>query len=242
MRERSAVFGVALIVCCLVATSNPARADGFGNSSHVPFAGLYAGLAVGWGQADVAGVFDSSAFSPLDRVDHEWFDLSGVTGSAYVGYNWRLNSGLVVGVEGDISIMDWSQTLLDGDGRPDDDQASYEINWTASLRGRMGVVIQQSLLYATAGVAWQGAEYEACDEACSLGDRGTVDFSDPGLVVGAGFEHQVSSRFTLRAESLYYYWGDRQDTADLTGDSDPGDFAEVRDAFQVRVGAGYQLW
>ncbi len=209
---------------------------------HAPiWAGLYGGAAIGFGQADTAGVFDSDEDEPEDRVDGEWFDLNGATGSLYLGYNWQTASGLVLGIEGDWSFMDWSEELLDGD-REDDgtDRASYEIDWVASVRGRVGTTVGNSLIYATAGAAWQEAEYKACD-CDDANDTGSVDFSDVGSVFGGGFEHKFAQNFSLRAEALYYYWGDREDTTDLNNDSDDGDFAEIRDAYQVRFGLTYHF-
>jgi opacity protein-like surface antigen len=244
---------VGAATAAYLGTAGLAAADGIYEGSmkdppvepviHAPiWAGLYGGAAIGFGQADVAGVFDSSEGDPGDRVDSEWFDLNGATGSLYLGYNWQTAGGLVLGVEGDWSFMDWSEELLDGDRESDGtDRASYEIDWIASVRGRVGIALGHSLIFATAGVAWQEAEYEACDCDDGKNDEGSVDFSDAGGVFGGGLEHKFAHNFSLRAEGLYYYWGDRQDTTDLTSNSDDGDFAEIRDAYQVRFGLTYHI-
>jgi len=247
---RKLLFCAATAACLGMAT--PAMAGGMYEGSmkdapvepivHAPiWAGLYVGAAIGFGQADVAGVFDSSEDEPQFRVDSEWFDLNGATGSLYFGYNWQTASGLVLGIEGDWSFMDWSEELRDGDGGANRDRASYEIDWIASARGRVGTTVGNSLIYATAGAAWHEAEYEACDSPCPGADTWSVNFGDVGAVFGGGFEHKFAPNFSLRAEGLYYYWGDREDTTDLTSDSDDGDFAEIRDAYQVRFGLTYHI-
>jgi len=138
--------------------------------------------------------------------------------------------------------MDWSERLLDGERESDGtDRASYEIDWTASVRGRLGTTFGNSLIYATAGAAWQEAEYKLCDCDDGKNEAESVDFSDVGGVFGGGFEHKFAQNFSLRAEGLYYYWGDREDTSELTADSDDGDFAEIRDAYQVRFGLTYHI-
>ena len=59
----------------------------------------------------------------------------GVVGGVQLGYNWQA-SAIVYGVEGDISLT-----------------GADSIDWLASARGRLGYLIQPSLLlYGTAGV------------------------------------------------------------------------------------------
>ena len=91
----------------------------------------------------------------------------GVVGGVQLGYNWQA-SAIVYGVEGDISLT-----------------GADSIDWLASARGRLGYLIQPSLLlYGTAGVG------------------GSDD--DAGFVYGLGVESQLTYATTGRIEYLEY--------------------------------------
>jgi outer membrane immunogenic protein len=100
----------------------------------------------------------------LGYADADYDD--GVVGGVQLGYN--LQSGAIVyGVEGDISLT-----------------SADSVDWLASARGRLGYLIQPSLLlYGTAGVG---------------GD------DDAGFVYGLGLESQLTYGTTGRIEYLEY--------------------------------------
>ncbi|MBY0225959.1 MAG: outer membrane beta-barrel protein [Hyphomicrobium sp.] len=90
----------------------------------------------------------------------------GVVGGVQLGYNWQ-SSAIVYGVEGDISLA-----------------SADSVDWLASARGRLGYLLQPSLLlYGTAGV---GGE------------------DDAGFVYGLGIESQLTYGTTGRIEYLEY--------------------------------------
>jgi outer membrane immunogenic protein len=90
----------------------------------------------------------------------------GVVGGFQLGYNWQ-SSAIVYGVEGDVSLT-----------------SADSADWLASARGRLGYLLQPSLLlYGTAGVG---------------GD------DDAGFVYGLGLESQLAYGTTGRIEYLEY--------------------------------------
>ncbi|MGE0054375.1 MAG: outer membrane protein [Hyphomicrobium sp.] len=90
----------------------------------------------------------------------------GFVAGAQLGYNWQANA-IVYGVEGDISFT-----------------GADSVDWLASVRGRLGYLVQPSLLlYGTAGVG--GSD-------------------DAGFVYGLGLESQLSHSTTGRIEYLEY--------------------------------------
>ena len=98
----------------------------------------------------------------------------GFVGGVQLGYNWQANP-VVYGVEGDISLS-----------------GSDSIDWLASARGRLGYLIQPSLLvYATAGLG-----------LVSDGD------TDAGFVYGLGVEGKLSYMTSARIEYLEFTDGD----------------------------------
>jgi len=89
-----------------------------------------------------------------------------------------------------------------------------DIDWTASLRARVGFVQNNWLFYATGGVACADLEFSA-NAVCPLDPSGncfsTLQASSAiskvraGSVLGGGFEWQPpATRLRLRAEYLYY--------------------------------------
>jgi outer membrane immunogenic protein len=77
---------------------------------------------------------------------------------------------------------------------------SGSVDWLASLRGRLGMVLDPNLLvYATGGIAWTRTQTE-------LGSSGAkrIDHVLTGGVVGGGAEWKYNPNIALRLEGLYY--------------------------------------
>jgi outer membrane immunogenic protein len=93
---------------------------------------------------------------------------TGFIGGVQLGYNWQSRQ-IVYGVEGDISLS-----------------GSSSIDWTASLRGRLGYLIQPKVLvYGTAGLGL-------------VNGGGT----DAGFAYGVGLEGKLSPTVSARLEYL----------------------------------------
>jgi outer membrane immunogenic protein len=122
-------------------------------------------------------------------------DTSGFVGGAQIGYNWQF-SQIILGVEGDISSTD-----------------GEDIDWLATLRGRLGYAWDRVMPYATAGLA-----IAEVDTPFS-GSGGT----ETGWTAGGGIEVAVSETISLRGEYLHF------DVADIDGDI-------------VRAGINFRFW
>jgi len=105
---------------------------------------------------------------------------NGFVGGVQLGYNWQARQ-IVYGVEGDISLS-----------------GAHSIDWLASLRGRVGYLIQPRILvYGTAGLGL-------------VNGGGT----DAGFVYGLGVEGKLTRTMSARLEYLAY------DTDNAHGHSD----------------------
>lgn len=94
----------------------------------------------------------------------------GIAAGVQLGYNWQARQ-LVYGLEGDLSLS-----------------SAEEVDVLASVRGRLGFLIQPSvLLYGTAGVGF-------------VSGGGT----DAGLALGLGIEGMLSSTMSARLEYLSF--------------------------------------
>ena len=81
---------------------------------------------------------------------------------------------------------------------------SSDVNWLASIRGRVGVTPfgARTLLYATGGWGWTGIDNQASPAAGGFGPTSTT-YS--GFVAGGGLEHAASSNWTYKLEYLGYF-------------------------------------
>ncbi len=110
-----------------------------------------------------------------DTDDVELLDDSVLIAGGHLGYNWQTSRNVVLGVETDLNFLD-------------------DVDYLATIRGRLGYAFGPTLLYATAGAAFIGFE-----------DDGLFgDDSDTGWVVGGGVEYKLRDNWSLGAEGLYY--------------------------------------
>ncbi len=143
----------------------------------------------------------------------------GFAGGALAGYNWRAGI-LVVGAEVDI-------TALAGGGRQETvgykdafteyrTEAAAELNAIATLRARMGFLVDaRTLLYATGGLAAGHASHavhafdvgSGCGNGSGLCITGNESGWSTGWVVGGGAEFLFAENWTLRGEFLHYDLG-----------------------------------
>lgn len=130
----------------------------------------------------------------IDEDSDEWELIGGV----HAGYNiQRYGSPIVIGVEGDIDFAE-------------------NVEYLASIRGRLGYATSSTLLYVTAGVAFASFDddldvtYEGKENKVSLFDEDSGDDSETGFVVGGGAEFKVRHNVSFGVEGLYYGF-DRDD-------------------------------
>ncbi len=118
-------------------------------------------------------------------------DQGGVEVGVFGGRNWKSDK-IVYGIEGGVSKSNSSGSFAQN--------GSYDAGWSATVRVRGGyLVTPDTLLYATAGVAWTNFDINA-------GGREVSD-TYAGFVIGAGLEHQFNDNWSARAEYTYTDYG-----------------------------------
>lgn len=228
-----------LVVAALFATtalSGPALAADPVDYGH-DWTGFYIGAHAGYGEADIHGSFESEDALPGETFEENGrgpFDLNldGFVGGLQAGYNWQ-SGNLVLGVEGDVTFVDWSDSVDDGGAT----RLSAETDFVGTLRGRAGFAMDNLLFFGTAGVALTDTKFTANEG----GDSGSLRFKDIGLVLGGGAEYAPNENWSIKAEALYFLFDDERDTSTLIDDSEVGDYAELDDAFMVRVGVNFHF-
>jgi high affinity Mn2+ porin len=186
------------------------------------YVGAHLGYATGYSKwsATEAGTATPSLIGSLDFF-HAYDGFKG-TGSYLLGlqagYNYMFPSRLLIGVEADVSFP----SLLGGTqviSSPAIGQASYaeRVQYSGTVRGRIGYAGGHWLLYATAGFAWTADQFTR-SQIVGLPVGGTANpggneskFVVPriGASVGAGVELALPANWTARLEYLYTGYGSR---------------------------------
>jgi len=204
------------------------------------WSGFYFGGHIGHGELDFNGKYTGDPGDDFLDDNGGTFELEpdGWVAGLQAGFNWQFHN-IVIGAEGDLSFMDWDDTLINGSG----ELVETDTDKIATLRARLGLAIQQFLIYATAGLAWSDTDYYVNDHTTDPdpSENGRIDFDDVGLVAGLGAEYALGERWSLKAEGLYLNFDQDEDGSTLTHDSDSDDFGELEDGFIVRAGFNLHL-
>jgi outer membrane immunogenic protein len=130
-------------------------------------------------------------------------ELSGAALAITLGYNWRLSTTMLAGIEADLGAMD-----LTGDDRVIFDghvwKAQFGPLWT-TLRGRLGVTFGNLLVYGTAGLALMSVDETGYGDAA--GQTAWNRSVRSGWVAGIGGEYAFSPRWSAKLEYLHMDYG-----------------------------------
>ncbi|MET3792362.1 TonB-dependent receptor domain-containing protein [Aquamicrobium terrae] len=197
----------------------------------IDWSGLYAGVHAGgafghtWGSTTTLDGSDSS-IAARESAD---LKLNGAMFGVQAGYNWQLDNGLVFGFEGD-----WSKTynitgskkvlstdpILATKGHVDA-YTSYDIDWMASLRPKIGYAFSDRFMaYATGGLALARETQWRDQYISNLADEGrpngteTTVFSvekaaatRAGFTIGGGLEYALNDNWSIKADYTYSRFG-----------------------------------
>lgn len=209
------IIRTVAVISAAVVTTSVAAADGYHYDSvkdaprftEHDWSGFYVGAHVGYGwgtgESFVANPARTTVFDPS-------VDTDGFVAGGQVGFNLQLRS-LVLGVEADISGSDVSgDTQFTGFFAPSTTDAGFDVNWLATVRGRLGFTAGKFLVYGTGGVAY--ADIESSFQVGGGAGRpgGTFSETRHGYVVGGGLEYALSRNISLKAEYLYVELEDKE--------------------------------
>ena len=153
--------------------------------------GFYMGLHAGanWQQATTGTTYDA----PLTTSTN----ATGFIGGAQLGYNWQ-HGNFVYGVEADGSwLTGKGSTQLTSKGKG----ISNRIKWLATFRGRAGLALGDTMVYATGGLAVGGVENIAI--MCAAGCLKSESKTKVGWTIGGGVEHMWDRHWTVGLEGLF---------------------------------------
>ena len=179
--------------------------------------------------ASLGAAFDPNDLSIKDLSEEQDLTLkfsndTELIGGAQAGYNWQMGIWLI-GVEGDFDFAE-------------------NINYLASVRGRLGWALGSWLLYGTGGVAFIDTDNDfvvvSVDDVPFSFSNGNTD---TGFVVGGGVDYKIAPHFSLGLEGLFYDFD--SDSSRLVAGGEPfvlkqdEDFAVARARLNYHFNSGY---
>jgi high affinity Mn2+ porin len=189
-----AAFGAMAVGCPAVAADLPLKAPYLRPA--FDWSGFYIGAHTGYHRGVSSGTLADPAITATSSV------VSGVIGGVQGGYNHHLSSGIVLGVEADLTFPNYLPTnhVVAKFVTPRSD-AEERWDYFGTLRGRVGYASGPWLAYVTGGFAWTGERF--------LNTAAGADFEEkhinvrPGWAAGAGLEYAFAPHWSAKLEYVY---------------------------------------
>src|SRR2546421_3777732 len=143
--------------------------------------GLYIGAHAGYSRGSSSAVLSDPATLAASGT------FSGMIGGVHAGYNVRPSSGLLLGVEADITFPNYltSNSVVSLLATAQSD-LTEQWDYVATVRGRVGYANGPWLAYATGGLAWGGVRFL---NSPPNGPRGKVFNTRLGWAARRGLEY-----------------------------------------------------
>lgn len=212
-----------------------------------PYAGLFAGY--GWSRPDASEPFnaDSGFFYNFGNKPYS-LNADGFFGGGTLGYNWQPGA-LVIGLEGEVGYLGLEGSRIDPNGiaiGTPDTKTTFQSDFYSALTGRLGLAMNNVLIYAKGGGALLDAKATTIDPCvapptgCGIGKLSmSGDKTMTGWTVGGGLEWGFAPRWTTKAEYAYYDFGTLETTGSSSFSEHERQSIDVT-AQTVRMGLNYR--
>ncbi len=163
-------------------------------------------------------------------------DVSGFLGGGQVGVNWQ--SGMwVFGVEGDFSWTDANGCTAFNTGVL---AGCTNVNWYATVTGRVGVAFDRSLLYVKGGAAFVDEDHFIQTNPGGVAVTSTTGNTRSGWTVGAGLEYAFWDNWSAKLEYNFMDFGsDNHTFTAVTGGT--ANFDVDQQVHVVKFGVNYRF-
>jgi len=211
------IFGLSTFTILISSAGNSGT---IGPIQEAPnWSGVYLGGEVG-GTWINQKITETSIFSP-PHTGHSSSTEGAFLGGGYVGYNFQ-RGPWVLGVEGNVdgtTLNNTSHCHVENSGAgnaapgscfPGAYSYTIKMPWEAAVRGRLGWVWKESLLYVSGGAAWANFQSTFTTPSRSFyTPSGSQSFSNTltGGTIGAGVEYKPTNHWIGRAEYRYANYG-----------------------------------
>ncbi len=190
-------FGMPALSADLAVKAPPLKAP---IAAPYSWTGWYIGANAGYGVGQGQGAFASNlGFETFNAMP------AGGFGGGQLGFNYQINSFIVLGAETDIQgagISDTRTCLLHcipGSSASID----QKLNWFGTTRARIGLANGPVLTYVTGGAAYGGTETGVSTTLGGATTSSTVSATKSGWTWGTGVEAALGGNWTAKAEYLY---------------------------------------
>ncbi|MEG3641264.1 outer membrane protein [Magnetococcus sp. PR-3] len=150
------------------------------------WSGFHAGVHLGGVLLNSKGVDQNAIFDTFDS------QVKGGLIGLQLGVN-RQQEQWIFGLESDLSLGNIQGTHMTSIGLI----AETNVDYIATLRPRVGRLFGNTLAYATTGIAFSRMEAEF------QGNPPSDKKTHTGFTVGAGLEHRLSSKLSVKGDWLY---------------------------------------
>jgi outer membrane immunogenic protein len=170
------------------------------------WAGAYLGATAGY--ANGFHSFDDLAGAFLGYPGLSNDQSNGVAVGGTLGFNLQAGS-LVYGLETDLSWLSNKTTYTDPNGAINNffPSETNRLNDLGTVRGRLGLAVDRTLLYFTAGLAYGEVAntvlYNSVKFPTSTTPSFNIDSTRFGWVVGSGLEYGLTSNWTVKGEAIF---------------------------------------
>jgi opacity protein-like surface antigen len=170
--------------------------------AHAQYASRFAGVYIGGNAGYQFGDGDDAGYRSPAKVFLGTFGdatANGISGGAQIGASAALARSFVAGFEGDFQ-------LSSGDGKATLGPVTTksEIANFSTARGRAGIVVGNTLIYGTAGVAFTTVDYSGIAPS---GKSYSQSELRTGLAAGGGFEVALDGWWSAKVEGLHISTG-----------------------------------
>jgi len=185
--------------------------------------GFYIGAHSGYGGGKSNAVLSDPVITTTDNR------FGGIIGGVQAGYNVRLPSGLLLGVEADMTFPSYLLSNFTTSSLTTARSGiSEQWDYTGTARGRIGYTSGPWLAYATGGLAWAGERFL---NTPAIGDDEKHINLRIGWAAGAGVEYAFAPHWSVRLEYLYSQF-DRANVRFPSGTQ----YSSSLDFQQIRIG------
>lgn len=162
---------------------------------------------------------------------------TGFTAGVQAGYDWQ-SRYFVYGVVADWTWTGLKHTISRGSGSS---HASFQakVDWLATFRGRMGLAVDDTLVYVTGGLGLADIRSSATATQFNGTFNMALNNVQAGWVAGAGVEHKLSQNWSVFGEFLYYDFGRQSASASNGSTTYTTEF--THEIYQGKVGLNYRF-
>jgi len=221
-----------------------------------------AGLGGAWvNYLGVPGALDPD-FAGVTSAATRTLHPSSFTGGVQAGYNYQMNR-LLIGVEADANYLGLRKSYTIGPLLGAIGPGTYSVTAASTadalftLRPRVGIAFDRSLIYVTGGLAASTFAFSQnisylnprlnflpFTTAAGGANAGSASSTKVGWTIGAGFERMLNNNWSVKAEYLYVDLGTQGFSSSFT-DLQPAVFTvQQRDSLTtniLRLGVNYRF-